>query len=124
MEQSRVSQDAPEDEVCRRRMPRYPQRLTLRYSTDDVSWHHSATQNVGPWGMFIHSRQFVVPGDIMELVIELPDGRTLQARARVMWEAVSQAAFQRGRVSGFGVRLESMPEAWYGWIATLTSPLT
>ena len=84
-----------------RRHARYPVSLWAVENADGGSYFHHV-QDLSVGGFFLRKPMPLPVGAAMEVVLELPTGRRIQAKARVVHTVVSPAR------SGNGVELESL----------------
>jgi hypothetical protein len=96
-----------------RRVARKKQRLAVRYGRPGEETDRSGiTADISPMGLFVNSCKLEKVGQILWLLVNLPDGEVL-LRGEVVWQrSVSRELWAMSR-SGFGIRLIQAPEEWY-----------
>jgi uncharacterized protein (TIGR02266 family) len=87
----------------RRALRRYPVKLAVRFGTVDQLRKENAT-NISAGGMFIKTEQPPPMNEVVQVTIDLPAGRPIEAKATVVHRVTPEDARARGCDAGVGVQ--------------------
>jgi hypothetical protein len=94
-------------------MPRIKVRMVVTYTVEGDRERRSVTADIGPGGLFIQAKNPPAVGKACTVHVQTELEGELVLQGRVTW-AKKDANIPGVPIrSGFGVRLESAPEAWY-----------
>ncbi len=95
-----------EDGLKRRRFPRYPTLISVRYYTS-MGQFSGLVENLSSGGLFIATQRPLPPGTMLRMEISNPDTRQLiKLKGRVMWDRhVSISSTER---RGMGIQFEDI----------------
>ena len=98
------------------RLPRGKKRLALRFGSpggplDGVAF----TADVSPMGLFAVTSNLPKVGEHLIFEIQLPD-QSLRLEGWVAWSKTVPVQLRSVEKTGFGVRLDLPPEAWFNFV--------
>jgi Tfp pilus assembly protein PilZ len=99
---------------------RSKQRYLVEWQKDD-SVCTGFTQDISPTGMFVRSINIPELGHTVSLKLQLPEGQKLRVRGTVVRSYLAPAELRQFIPSGYGVRLNEAPEAYFQLLARLFS---
>jgi hypothetical protein len=105
-------------------MPEYPpsnrrkRRYLVEWQKDDYVCT-GFTENISPTGIFVRSTHIPELGLTVSLKLLLPEGQKLRVRGTVVRSYLAPANLRRFIPSGYGVRLNEAPEAYFQLLARL-----
>ena len=103
------------DGATRRTIPRYNQRLPVRYRVPgrDKSPLKAFSRDIGALGLFIVANHLEKTGQNLNIEIELPEHGTISMQGTVVWTKWVPPALRSVDYPGFAVKIHSAPEAWF-----------
>ena len=110
-----VVEDA--DGATRRTIPRYNQRLPVRYRVPgrDKSAHKAFSRDIGALGLFIVANHLEKTGQNLNIEIELPEHGSISMQGTVVWTKWVPPALRAVDYPGFAVKIHSAPESWFSY---------
>jgi hypothetical protein len=88
----------------KRDIRRIKKRISVRFGVKETT-RAAFTEDISMTGMFIRAANIALPGSVILVEFELPDGSPVLIEARVMWaKKVPQNLFHLVKKSGMGVR--------------------
>jgi hypothetical protein len=103
----------------RRRNPRFRRRVRVSWGDPGVE-RTGFTADVGPGGMYIVTDDPELPGQTLELEVELPSGERVGVMARVVRTRRVPRQLRRVEKGGFALQVTTAPEDWYVVLKALT----
>lgn len=105
------------DGGTRRTIPRYNQRLPVRYRVPgrDKSPHKAFSRDIGALGLFIVANHLEKTGQNLSFEIELPEHGVITMQGVVVWTKWVPPALRAVDYPGFAVKIQSAPEAWFSY---------
>lgn len=102
---------------ARRVIPRYNQRLAVRYTVvgRDKSPIKAFSRDIGAMGLFIVANRLEKSGQTLKIEIDLPEHGKVVMQGNVVWTKWVPPALRTVDYPGFAVRIESAPEAWFSY---------
>jgi hypothetical protein len=104
------------DETGRRIIPRYNQRLLVRYMVPgrDKTFQRAYSRDIGAMGLFVVANRLEKSGQSINMEIDLPDG-TVKMQGTVVWTKWVPPALRAIEYPGFAVKIHSAPEPWFAY---------
>ncbi len=101
----------------RRSIPRYNQRLTVRYSVPgrDKTPHKAYSRDVGAMGLFIMATRLEKTGQPLNIEVDLPEKGAVKMQGTVVWTKWVPPALRASEYPGFAVKIHSAPESWFSY---------
>lgn len=97
---------------------RSKQRYHVEWQKDD-SVCTGVTQDISPTGMFVRSTSIPDLGKTVSLKLQLPEGQKLRVRGTVVRSYLAPENLRQFLPSGYGIRLNEAPEAYFQLLAHL-----
>ena len=98
------------------RLPRENKRLAVRFGLPGEPLDCVAfTADVSPLGLFVVTAKLPAVGKQLIIQIQLPD-QTLRLEGWVAWSKTVPVQLRSVEKTGFGVRLDLPPEAWFNFV--------
>ncbi len=105
----------------RRSIPRYNQRLTVRYSAPgrDKTPHKAFSRDVGAMGLFIMATRLEKTGQPLNIEVDLPEKGAVKMQGTVVWTKWVPPALRATEYPGFAVKIHSAPESWFSYFMSV-----
>lgn len=108
--------EEPGGETGRRIIPRYNQRLLVRYTVPgrDKTPQRAYSRDIGAMGLFVVANRLEKSGQTIQLEIDLPGG-PVTMQGTVAWTKWVPPALRAVDYPGFAVKIHSAPERWFAY---------
>jgi Tfp pilus assembly protein PilZ len=96
--------------------PRFEKRLPCKVKLGDTQYA-GMVMNLSRSGLFVQTGAVAAPGAVVDVSIAAPSSKAAIAlSARIVWKRMVPASLRATLAAGFGVAIESAPDAYYAFL--------